>query len=283
MLESREMKLYLDRQKFFQVASLFIIILLIKSNTATAYGLSGNYLDTGGSTLSFGGYANKVLIVDATASWCTSCDPQLIQLQEVFDIIDTKVAILTLSVDTSDTPAKMIELKGRFSSPWTFGIDKNADFQNAYPVSVLPTLHIFDLNGNFDSKYEGITSANTIMTRVNSILGSEPVDQEEFVPFQVPEATAVEQSSAIGDLLSNKLFVFSVPLILIMIALKFMTPAPKIVPSDGNAAPIKSKPSSKSNPSPSVTNDKIKMAKTKSKKKPGKKGKIRSARHSRRY
>ncbi|MCH8908355.1 MAG: thioredoxin fold domain-containing protein [Candidatus Heimdallarchaeota archaeon] len=218
------MKLALvNGNKVISVFGLIIMFLMIKSAPSSAYALNGVFIDTNGSSQSYEAYNNKILIVDATASWCTSCDPQLIELQEVYNLVDSRIKILTLSVDTADTPTKMVGLKNKFTSPWTFGIDKSSDFQSKYPVAVLPTLHIFDLEGNFYSKYEGVTSANTIMTQVNLILSNEVNNEEEFVPFEVPEART-DQSSAIDNLFSNRLFIFAIPVLLMLFAFKFLSP-----------------------------------------------------------
>lgn len=149
------------------IAFTIIILIFISTNPTLGYALSGTFKTTTDSIQNFSNYDGNLLIVDATASWCTSCDAQLHNLQDVYDSVDDTIQIVTLSIDRSDTVPKIIELKNRFSSPWTFGLDYQSDFMDKHPVNVLPTLFLFSEDGFLIKKWESITPASVILSKLN--------------------------------------------------------------------------------------------------------------------
>lgn len=199
-----------------------IIFSLQYSMLVHGYEISGGFMNTTGSLSSFDSYEGKILVIDATASWCTGCDPQLQALQSVYNVVDLNVKILTLSVDIQDTIEKVTQLKARFSSPWEFGIDKREDFQSDYPISVLPTLHIFDQNGNLEQKWEGIIGANKIVTKINEIQLQNEIDNPIDDPYAVPDENENLVTSAFANLFSNQLFIIAIPFLLILLTFKLI-------------------------------------------------------------
>ncbi len=140
-------------------------------------------------------------MVDSTATWCTSCDVQLQHLQDIYNSVDNNVSIVTLSIDGSDTIPKVIELKNRFNSPWTFGLDHDSEFMDQYLVQFLPTLFLFDENGNILKKWEGITQPSVILNTINSNIDApfEPV-------FENGGSQSGDPGSLLKDLFRNPTF-----------------------------------------------------------------------------
>jgi len=176
-----------------------MIFVLSSVSSTFAYSLKGGYTGINNQTLNFSNFENTVLLVDATASWCTACDLQLQNLNKVYDSVDTRVSILTLSIDANDELSKVAELKSRFNSKWVFGLDSNLDFKSQYEVASLPTLFLFNEDGILLKKWEGITAPNILLKAINEHLGD---------PFE--PAFNTDPSSEVGtlfdDLFSNVLF-----------------------------------------------------------------------------
>lgn len=187
-----------------QLKFLILFTILITFTTTShvrAYGIESSFTTITGNIQSFSSYQAKMLLVDATATWCTSCDVQLQHLQDVYDSIDNTVNIITLSIDPSDTIPKLVKLKNRFSSPWTFGLDLDSEFMDHFLVEFLPTLFLFDENGNILKKWEGITQPSVILDTINS-----NTDISFDAAFKNGGNQAGYTSSLLSDLFANPTF-----------------------------------------------------------------------------
>ncbi|MCE7735590.1 MAG: TlpA family protein disulfide reductase [Candidatus Heimdallarchaeota archaeon] len=177
-----------------------IMVLTLSSLPVTqAYSLSGGYTSINTQSLDFTTFEDTVLLVDATASWCTACDLQLQNLNKVYESVDSSVSILTLSIDINDDLSQVAELKTRYDSKWAFGLDLNLDFKGQYEVINLPTLFLFKEDGTVFKKWEGVTTPKVILDAIN----------EHFeVPFEAAFNTdaSAEAGTLLSDLFSNVLF-----------------------------------------------------------------------------
>ncbi|MHA2274914.1 MAG: TlpA family protein disulfide reductase, partial [Candidatus Kariarchaeaceae archaeon] len=205
---------------------LYTILILLTSNlylssTVQAYSLSGNFDEINLSTTQFSKFDGSVLLVDATASWCTACDLQLQNLNKVYASVDDKVSILTLSIDINDDLDKVAELKSRFNSKWYFGLDTNLDFKDQHNVVNLPTLFLFKDDGLLFRKWEGITSPEILVNEINKLI------DEPYVPaFETGDKAEV--GSLLDDLYSNILFrMVSLLTIVVIVYLKFIPSSSK--------------------------------------------------------
>lgn len=181
------------------LVTIFLVLTLSTLPVTQAYSLRGGYTSIDTQALEFTTFENTVLLVDATASWCTACDLQLQNLNKVYDSVDSKVSILTLSIDINDDLSQVAELKTRYDSKWAFGLDSNLDFKGQYEVINLPTLFLFKEDGTVFKKWEGVTTPKIILEAIN----------EHFeVPFEAAFNTdsSAEASTLLGDLFSNVLF-----------------------------------------------------------------------------
>ncbi len=180
----------------------FILFLLLATAMAKvqAYALSGQYLGEDGSTKSFSRFQGKLLIVDATASWCSGCEVQLSYLKTVQNSV-SNVTILTLSVDPAyDTIDKMLTLKNRNQATWEFGIDQNSDFQNIHPVSSLPSVFLLDEQGNLIQKWGQITTAKEIVNAILAYRGSPTLENDNDL---AQNDETLQENSLVAELLGN--------------------------------------------------------------------------------
>ena len=193
-----------------------VTLIVLSSMKVSGYPIPGVYTDVTGTDVQFQALEGKPLLVDATASWCTACDQQLKYLAEVYDVTKNDVNILTLSIDiNNDNVQKVIELKNRFNSPWTFGWDQYGDFQSKYTVSSLPTLFLFTSTGDFVTAWTGITPPNVIIDKINSL---NPFKQYSLSENQesVDEDRA-QATSLIGELFGSSTFQLFIVVLVIFI------------------------------------------------------------------
>ena len=205
-------------RKSVPLLAIFLVFALSSVPVTQAYSLKGGYTRIDTQALDFTTFENTVLLVDATASWCTACDLQLQNLNKVYESVDSRVSILTLSIDISDDLSQVAELKTRYDSKWSFGLDSDLDFKGQYEVINLQTLFLFKEDGTVFKKREGVTSPKIILDAIN----------EHFeVPFEAAFNTdsSAEAGTLLGDLFSNVLFRM-VGLLLIVVVLYL-----KITPS----------------------------------------------------
>lgn len=189
-------------------------LLIVSIGNARADSIVGTFTLSTGEVRDYSSYQSKILIVDATASWCTSCDAQLRQLQDVYDAVDESVVILTLSIDTGDKLSNIIELKSRFSSPWLFGLDQDGDFLDSYQVEWLPTLHIFDENGILRKRWVGTVQASLIVDSLNEIAEANEKQASYSLESEKEERENLILRQNIKNLFSTETLLF-IPIIVI--------------------------------------------------------------------
>ncbi|OLS19446.1 MAG: Thiol-disulfide oxidoreductase ResA [Candidatus Heimdallarchaeota archaeon LC_2] len=178
---------------------LIVAFSLVTVPTAQGYSLEGSFLNIDNEDLNYSLFDGNVLLIDATASWCTACDTQLQNLNKVYDSVDSRVTIVTLSIDKNDDIPKVAELKTRFDSQWIFALDSGLDFLDQFEVAVLPTLFLFNEDGSIFKKWEGVTTPTIILDAIN---------EHFIVPFDAAFNTnpGAEVGSLFEDLFANTFF-----------------------------------------------------------------------------
>ena len=178
-----------------------ILLIFISTTSISGYGVSATFQTTSGEIQNFSQYEGNLLIVDAVASWCTACEVQFQNLQDVYNSVNNTVKILTLSIDQSDTIPKIIELKKRVSNPpWTFALDYKSEFKKLHEVSVLPTIFLFDEQGSLIKKWESITPASEILNTVNENIEKYNIDTSDIVVAGYSFGGAMVLTAAIYNL-----------------------------------------------------------------------------------
>ncbi len=202
-------------------ALLFSILVILFSLThGYTIKVSGIYKGIDDIDRSFDSKYGRLLLIDATASWCPSCDQQLIYLKDVYDIASSQVSILTLSVDyENDNVEKVKEIQSRFNSPWEFGWDYQRDFQKVFTVNTLPSLFLFDEQGEYVQMWVGVTEPDIILKALNA-------EDSEIPVLAASSSTSEEienQQSLIGSVFSNPIVLPVVSMVAIMVVYLKMT------------------------------------------------------------
>ncbi len=108
-------------------------------------------------------YRDKVVILDMWATWCTPCAYQMIELQKAYDHYEPEdLEILSIDIDSreglSDIQQFMETLQNTYgvTLDWIFGMDDGAIWSRYQISGAIPTLCIFDQEGNLIFSHEGV-------------------------------------------------------------------------------------------------------------------------------
>lgn len=181
----------------FSLVGLMMMLLFASVPHSVAYPVQGNFLSTSGSSVNFDSYEGGLVILDATATWCTNCVEQ-INILRSFKNSDPTTKIVTVGVDpNADTIADLEELKNETRATWTFGLDENSYLINQFGITVIPTLILLDEEGGLIKKWEQTTSAVELLEVIRDFKN---VDEEE-VDNKLTGSS--NQSSLISEFIEN--------------------------------------------------------------------------------
>ncbi len=153
----------------------FLFLLLIGSSISSQAGsLNFEYTDMNNQTKNLGQFKGKPLLVDAFATWCEPCKIEIEHLKSIYSISRDQLTIVSLSVSpNSDTVNKVKNFRNDFNALWEFGIDTNSKFTNAFKVIFIPSLYLFDSQGELVKVWEGVTDPLVISSELEDTLGLE--------------------------------------------------------------------------------------------------------------
>jgi thiol-disulfide isomerase/thioredoxin len=107
-------------------------------------------------------YRGKVVILDMMATWCQPCQYEMLELRKVYEnYTRDEVDIISLDVDSQETSQQLQNYRNSFANygynlDWTFGMDDGSVWAK-YGKSGIPTLCIFDQEGNLHFTHEGLS------------------------------------------------------------------------------------------------------------------------------
>lgn len=112
-------------------------------------------------------------VVDCFATWCGPCVEQMDALRAVHERYGDRAAFVSVTnerfgggFDRSDLLAWWREHDGR----WTLGHDPEGDLLAALGASGLPFLAVTDVSGSVVWSHGGVTSAETLAAKVESVV-----------------------------------------------------------------------------------------------------------------
>jgi thiol-disulfide isomerase/thioredoxin len=119
-----------------------------------------------GSEKHLSDYRGKVVILDMWATWCGPCIFQMTELAKIYENYSrNELEILSVDIDSRETVQVILEFINEFEFlynidlTWVFGLDTNGSIWEKYVLEDggIPTIYIFDQNGNVHFSHEGIT------------------------------------------------------------------------------------------------------------------------------
>ncbi|HCL82301.1 MAG TPA: hypothetical protein DHW81_08890 [Nitrospiraceae bacterium] len=124
---------------------------IAKENPASDFTLP----DVNGKKISLSEFKGKVVILNFWATWCGPCRAEMPSLNKLYlEFKDKGLAVIAVSVDTSEKPVKSFIKKHNLSFPVLMDKNKAVSFDE-YGVLGLPTTFIIYKNGFIAEKIIG--------------------------------------------------------------------------------------------------------------------------------
>lgn len=114
-------------------------------------------------------FRGRVVVLDMFATWCQPCIqeiPHLAQINEKYNSSD--VVILSIA-SPGDDVTTVRQFKKNYDMTWIVAMDTVGVFDK-YNVMYIPTLVILDQNGDVHYENEGLTTAETLSSKIDSLL-----------------------------------------------------------------------------------------------------------------
>ncbi len=147
-----------------KVLSLIILILISSNNVSagrTFEAIQGDISSLDDPSLT------EYILIDFFATWCVPCQISMPELVEVYDILDSKVSMLSISMDTMEDKSDILDFIDEFNSTWIFGWDSTGELNQSYNVFYYPTTVILDKDRTVIKEWTGITTADTILKELD--------------------------------------------------------------------------------------------------------------------
>ncbi len=144
-----------------------------------------SFLGLDGFEKNLSDYRGQIVILDMWATWCSPCGYQMLELEKVNNYYDAEIIeIISIDIDQRETIAMVQEYIDEFQNnginlKWTFGMDVEQIWEKYKISGGIPTLYIFDENGNIQYSHEGVSVFSEIPSGwpKNTITLKEKIDE----------------------------------------------------------------------------------------------------------
>jgi peroxiredoxin len=116
--------------------------------------------------------AGRVVVIDFMFVNCPPCRIEMEHLVELRDTFpSSQVTIITLDLQPeTETEEELAAFRDEFQANWHFAFDTDGVIRLQYRVSVYPSVMIVAPNGRIAFSAEGITTAEFLVSEVESLL-----------------------------------------------------------------------------------------------------------------
>ncbi len=163
------------------VTSIIIVSLLLSGCTETSDDIGEDFVFTtiDGQEKHLSDFYGKIIVLDLMGVNCQPCWYQLLALKQISENYSSDVVIISIDVWVpGETAEDVLWLIDHFQQEydieldWTFGIDDaDGSIGNKYnPTGSVPTLYIFDQNGNIYYSDTGYMDYSTLSAKINGLL-----------------------------------------------------------------------------------------------------------------
>ncbi len=146
---------------------IFTISLTVGCTTSneTSNGHDFEFTLLDGTVKQLSDYRGKVIILDMWASWCGPCTYQMAELRSAYNTYDRNyLEIISLNIDPNEDSEVVSDYITNYKNQygieldWIFGQDDGSVWEN-YMIGSggIPTLYIFDQEGEIHFSHEGLT------------------------------------------------------------------------------------------------------------------------------
>ncbi|HEC81337.1 MAG TPA: TlpA family protein disulfide reductase [Thermoplasmatales archaeon] len=119
--------------------------------------------DVNGNVFTLSDNLGKTVVLDFVTTRCPYCVEEMKDLEKVYDNIGDEVVIVSVVVGGTSDAIRTVY--GEYVDKWSFVIDNKGVYQS-YQVTGVPKIVIIDKGGNIIYSNSGLTSYNTIMSKI---------------------------------------------------------------------------------------------------------------------
>lgn len=130
-------------------------------------------------------FQGKIVILDMWATWCSPCGYQMLELEKIKNHYNEDIIeIISIDIDPKETISMVQEYIYQFEQAginldWIFGMDIENIWEKYKINGGIPTLYIFDKDGNIHYYHEGVSIFSEIPSGwpKNTITLKEKIDE----------------------------------------------------------------------------------------------------------
>lgn len=125
-----------------------------------------------GSTYRLSEHRGQPVVLFFTASWCSSCIPEIATLNKLYaQYQDKGLEVVVISIDPGDTPADFQRFKGvAQGGDYIWGLDKSEKAAVAFDIKALETKIVVGKDGQVVSRHVGREPFESAQAAVESAL-----------------------------------------------------------------------------------------------------------------
>jgi thiol-disulfide isomerase/thioredoxin len=125
-----------------------------------------------GRTFRLSEHRGQPVVLFLTASWCSSCIPEIATLNKLYEHYQDKgLQVVVVSIDPGDTPADLQRFKSLArGADYTWGLDTAEKAAVAFDVKALETKIVVGRDGQVVSRYVGQEPFESARAAVESAL-----------------------------------------------------------------------------------------------------------------
>ena len=152
------------------------IYALIKTEDSEDFGEDFFFTSVDGSTKKLSDYRGKIVVMDLWTAWCGPCQLQMIDFIDVYeDYSRNELEIISINVESSESLQDIQNFIDDFSNygydlKWVFGNDDGSISQEYMIQGYIPTIYIFDQNGEVQYSHEGRIDAESLKVEIDKLL-----------------------------------------------------------------------------------------------------------------
>lgn len=157
-----------------------LILLLTGCTDSSDTGIDFIFTDLDGNERHFNEFHGKVIVLDLMGVECTYCFPQMLELKKIAENYSSEeVTIMSIDVwvirgETAEYLQSYIDYfrtELDVELDWVFGLDdEEGSLLYEYANQGVPTLYIFDKNGNIYYPHVGLVDYSTLVSKIDELL-----------------------------------------------------------------------------------------------------------------
>lgn len=146
----------------------FLLAGCLKKENVSNGGENFSFITVDGKYGSLKDYRGKVVIADFMATWCYPCRMQMQELEKVHLEYGENVIIISIDIDGRENADMIKNTFSNYVDKWIFAMNSSIAYK--YEIKAIPTIYIYDKEGNIAFHETGYTSFDKIREIIDKLL-----------------------------------------------------------------------------------------------------------------